>query len=90
MNSTRHDPATPDAPVADYDEMIDILNVGISEAVRKVDEGRVRSPENERVRIKWIRCLAYAVNIRRQVTNDRDLEELAERLDALESAEVSL
>ena len=43
--------------------------------------------ENEKVRIKWIRALAYAVNVRRQVTNDRDLEELGARIEALEDAQ---
>jgi hypothetical protein len=36
-----------------------------------------------RVRIKWIRALAYTVNVRRQVANDRDLEELAEEIEQL-------
>jgi hypothetical protein len=70
----------------DYDEMLATLDVAIKEARRKVDSGRVYDPENERVRIKWIRALAYAVNVRRQVTNDRDLAELTERVEALEDA----
>lgn len=68
---------------SDYDEMLEALDVGIEEAKRKVEEGRVRDPEREKVRIKWIRVLAYAVNIRRQVTADRDLEDLAEEVDQL-------
>ena len=67
-----------------YDEMLDTLDVAIQEAKRKVDSGRVYDPDNEKVRIKWIRALAYAVNVRRQVTNDRDLQELAERIEAIE------
>jgi hypothetical protein len=46
----------------------------------------VYDAENEKVRIKWIRALAYAVNVRRQVTNDRDLAELDRRVAALEEA----
>lgn len=71
----------------DYEEMLATLDVAIEEARRKVENGRVYDAENERVRIKWIRALAYAVNIRRQVTNDRDLAELSERVEALESGE---
>lgn len=71
---------------AEYDQMLDTLDTAIEEARRKVESGRVYDPENERVRIKWIRALAYTVNVRRQVTNDRDLEELAERLERLEDA----
>jgi ribosomal protein L13E len=44
----------------------------------------VYDADNEKVRIKWVRALAYAVNVRRQVTADRDLEELTERIEELE------
>ena len=69
--------------LSDYDEMLDWLDTAIEEAHRKVDSGRVYDAENEKVRIKWLRALAYAVNVRRQVTNDRDLAELAEEVDEL-------
>ena len=69
---------------SDYAEMIDDLDAAISEAREKVESGRVYDAENERVRQGWIRVLAYATNVRRQVTTDRDLEELAERIDELE------
>lgn len=68
----------------DYDLMLDTLDAAIKEAKRKVESGRVYDAENEKVRIKWIRALAYAVNVRRQVTADRDLEELTERVEELE------
>jgi hypothetical protein len=67
-----------------YDEMLEHLDVAIEEARQKVESGRVYDADNEKVRIKWIRGLAYAVNVRRQVTNDRDLQELAERIEAIE------
>lgn len=66
------------------DEILELLEDGIREAHRKVKEGRVYDPENEKVRIKWIRALAYAANVHRQIQNDRDLEELSERLDRVE------
>ena len=69
----------------DYDDMLESVDAAIDEARRKVESGRVRDAENERVRIKWIRALAYAVNVRRQVTADRDLQELGDRLDRLEA-----
>lgn len=68
----------------DYDEMLAALDTAIEEARQKVESGRVYDPENEKVRTKWIRTLAYAVNIRRQVTVDRDLEDLTERIKKLE------
>jgi hypothetical protein len=71
--------------ISDYDDMLDSLDAAIGEAQRKVESGRVYDVENEKVRIKWIRALAYAVNVRRQVTNDRDLAELAEEVDELKA-----
>jgi len=67
----------------DYGEMLDTLDAAIAEAQKKVESGRVYDAENEKVRIKWIRALAYTVNIRRQVANDRDLEELADEIEQL-------
>jgi ribosomal protein L13E len=66
--------------------MLETLDVAIEEARRKVESGRVYDAENEKVRIKWIRALAYAVNVRRQITNDRTLEELSERIEQLEAS----
>ena len=68
---------------SDYDEMLDTLDVAIDEARDKIENGRVRDPESEKVRIKWVRALAYAMNVRRQVANDRDLAELAEEIEEL-------
>jgi len=68
---------------SDYAQMIDDLDAAISEAREKVESGRVYDAENERVRQGWIRVLAYATNVRRQVTTDRDLEELAEEVEEL-------
>jgi len=73
----------------DYGDMLDTLDVAIQEAQRKVESGRVYDNDNERTRIKWIRALAYAVNIRRQVANDRDLEELADEIEQLKQQQQS-
>ena len=73
-----------DPGVADYDAMLDTLDVAIAECRRKIEEGRVRDAENEKVRIKRIRALAYTVNVRRQVANDRERAEVEKRLSRLE------
>ena len=85
--STGASRADGDSGAADYDAMLETLDVAIEEARRKIESGRVYDAENEKVRIKWIRALAYAVNVRRQVTTDRDLEELTERIEAIETAQ---
>ena len=41
-----------DLDPTDYDAMLDTLDVAIDEARYKVENGRVRSPENEKVLIK--------------------------------------
>ena len=74
-----------DAVVSDYDQMLADLDVAIEEARRKIEEGRVRDAENEKVRIKQWRAMGYLINVRRQVANDRDLEELAEEIEALKA-----
>jgi len=70
----------------DYDSMLEDLDVAIEEARYKIENGRVRDAEKEKVRIKWVRALAYAVNVRRQVANDRDLQALAEEIEELKEA----
>jgi len=74
---------TPNIATTDCGEMLDTLDTAIEEARRKIESGRVYDAENEKVRIKWIRALAYTVNVRRQVANDRDLEELAAEIEDL-------
>lgn len=70
--------------VTDYEEMLDTIDVAIEEARRKIETGRVRNPEHEKVRCKQWKTLGYLINVRRQVANDRDLAELSERVEALE------
>lgn len=80
------EPDKPQAQAAsDRAVMLDLLEDGIREAHRKVENGRVYDTENEKVRIQWIRALAYAVNVHRQTLKDKDLDEMSERLEALEA-----
>jgi hypothetical protein len=66
------------------DEVLSLLEDGMREAHEKVKSGRVYDAENEKVRQKWIRTLAYAAGQYRQLKKDADLEELDERLRELE------
>jgi len=54
------------------------------EAHEKVTSGRVYDAENEKVRQKWIRTLAYTAGQYRQLKKDEDLKDLDERLSELE------
>jgi len=67
--------------------MLDTLDVAIQTAREKIQSGRIRDEDKEKIRIKWVRALAYGLNVRRQITADRDLEELTERVEQLEELE---
>jgi len=77
-------PTRKESQTTDYESMLESLDVAIAEAQRKIESGRVYDESKEKTRQGWIRALAYTINVRRQVANDRELEELQERLDALE------
>ena len=66
------------------EQQLERLETAIEEAHQKVANGRVRKAENERVRIKWIRALADVSAEYRKVLEDKDLDEIRDRLDDLE------
>ena len=68
----------------DRQEVLSLLEDGISEAHEKVTSGRVYNAEHENVRQGWIRVLAYAAGQYRQLMKDKDLEEMRQRLEAIE------
>lgn len=65
------------------EEILDLLEDGIRESHRKVKSGRVRDEEKEKVRIKWVRALAYAAGQYRQLRKDQELDDLHEEVAAL-------
>lgn len=67
----------------DYDAMLDTVDTAIEACQYKIEQGRIRDPDREKVRCKQWRTLGYLVNVRRQVANDRDLQELAGEIDRL-------
>lgn len=77
------DPADTD----DRERMIAILDELLEESLRKVRSGRVYDAENERTRIKWIRIAKDLIDVRRKVTNDRDLDELADEVEQIKAGQ---
>lgn len=51
---------------------------------KSLGEGRIRNPESERVRLKYLRIIISAQSERRKLLADKELEELEERLERLE------
>jgi hypothetical protein len=73
--------------VGTLEELDDVLETLLDEAVRKVEQGRVYDAENERVRIKWIRIAKDVVAEKRKVAEARHLEDLAARVEAIEECQ---
>lgn len=70
---------------SERDEALATLSEVIDHArYKSLGDGRIRSPEKERVRLKYLRVIVSAESERRKLLADKDLEELQERLDALE------
>lgn len=69
---------TPRADVAtDMQEVMD-------KAKEKFINGRIRKPEHERVRIKWLRAFVSASTEYRQLVSDIEAKEQEERIERLE------
>ena len=67
------------------DEALATLSEVVDEArYKSLGDGRIRSPERERIRLKYLRVIISAQDTRRKVLQDKELEELAERLEAIE------
>ena len=87
MTTDTDDTETPTgfAEAMDRDQVLALLEDAIREAHRKVESGRVYDAENEKVRIQWVRALAYTAGQYRQIKNDEDLEEMREEIEALKA-----
>jgi len=79
-------PPSPDLATENYDVMLEQLDTAIEEIVEKAESGRIRNPEHEKVRIQYYRALGYLVRTKRQVLEDKTLEELAADLEELKAA----
>lgn len=51
---------------------------------KSLGDGRIRSPEKERIRIKYLRLMVQAQGECRKLLRDKELEEIRERIEALE------
>ena len=70
----------------DREEVLAQFGTAMDEAFRKFTDGRVRNPENEKVRIQWLRAYTYAVATYRQLVADVEETEHEERIARLEHA----
>ena len=74
-------PPTPDLATDNYDAMLEKLDKALDQITDKVENGRIRNPEHEKVRIQYYRALGYLIRTRRQVLEDRELQAFRDALE---------
>lgn len=60
------------------DEVIKILHT-------KAISGRIKNPENEKVKIQYFRVLAYTCSIYNQINRDIEMDQLKEEIETLKT-----
>ena len=76
----------PDLRTDDYDNMLDDLDRAIDELTEKIENGRIRDPERDKVRLKMYKTLGYLIRTRRKVMQDASLQELEAEIEELKAA----
>lgn len=66
------------------DALAELRDVIEQARYKSLGEGRIRSPEKERIRLKYLRVIISALSTQRKYLADKDLEELSQRIDELE------
>jgi len=79
-------PPTPDLATENYDIMLEQLDNAISELTEKIENGRIRDPERDKVRLKMYRTLGYLIRTKRKVLEDKTLEDLEAEIQELKEA----
>jgi len=80
---------SPDLTTENYDVMLEQLDKAIDEIADKIESGRIRNPEHEKVRIQYYRALGYLVRTKRKVLEDKTLEDLEAEIEELKAARES-
>ena len=70
--------------VSEIENMIERCDVALDELERKIENGRVHDPENERVRTQWISTMSTMLRTKRQLIETKQVDELADRVAELE------
>lgn len=83
---TDRDTSSGDEAAWDRADMLASVDAAIEEVERKIENGRVRDPEREKIRIKQYRALGYLLRTKRKIVNDKQLVDMDERLSELEEA----
>ena len=84
MSTTDTSPE-PDLRTDDYDRMLDTLDDAIEQLTEKIESGRIRDPERDKVRMKMYRTIGYLIRTRRKVMEDATLQELEAEIEELKA-----
>jgi hypothetical protein len=74
-----------DESKSDRDDVLaDLRAVRERAQYKTFGKGRIRDKERAEIRVKYLRLIVQAANAERRILNDRDLEELRDRVERLE------
>jgi len=79
-------PPPPDLATENYEAMLEQLDAAIGEIGDKIESGRIRDAEKEKVRIQYYRALGYLIRTKRKVLEDKTLEDLEAEIQELKDA----
>ena len=65
------------------DALVTLSEISEQARYKSLGDGRIRSPEKERIRLKYLRVIISAQEARRKLLADKDLDELAEEIEQL-------
>lgn len=63
--------------------MLEQIDGAIESGEHKIDLGRVYEPENEKVRIQWIKAFGYLLRTKPKILDDRDRAEMVAEIREL-------
>jgi hypothetical protein len=67
-------------------KLLSLLDEVIVNLHQKITSGRIRDPDNEKLRLAAIKTLAYTASVYGSLLKDHDLKELEARIEMLENA----
>ena len=66
-----------------YDDLLDTLDIAMDEAVRKIEDGRIRDATKDQARCRYLDTLVKIVRERRQLLEARDLDEMNREIEEI-------
>ncbi len=67
----------------DDDENLEILQDQINYLFDRIKNGKIKNVQNEELKIKWIKVLAYICKIHASISKDKELLEVREEIKNL-------